>query len=473
MNGNDRLERKQARAARIPWGAIALSFVFLFNPNVSIIDPLPDFIGHIILSLSLVKLSLVCDGLTDARRAFERMILIDGAKLLALLWVFGIEATSERNSSLMLWSFVFGFLEIAFLAPAFVKLFNGLTELGNFHKNTAIHGSNKPGGHSYTDKLKKLSVFMVVFKAVMAFLPELADLSNSSYDETSVFINIYRYIGIMRALCFVPALAVGTVWLVKALRYVSRIRADKVFCRSVEDTYREKILPKDGIFTVRNVKAATWFLVAAAVLTIDFELDGVNIFPDILVLVFLALSFVYFRKATKLSVKLPAIMMGLYGISTVFADAADMYYHNNYTYSAMERSSEAFKHYLVYVGAVALKGILFVGLLAVVFLRVRKIIDEHTGYVRGKEIHSEGEQARILEIHNELGKNFIRALDAAIIYVISDILCSFYGLFYAFANRNMGWFSVVNIACAILFIGMTVRAVSELREAVQTKYMLE
>ncbi|MBP3370424.1 MAG: hypothetical protein J6L85_06700 [Clostridia bacterium] len=473
MNGSSSLAKKEKYAARIPWGAIALSFVFFFNPNVSIVDPLPDFIGHIILSLSLVKLSLVCEGLTDARRAFERMILIDGAKLLALLWVFGIEATSERNSSLMLWSFVFGFLEIAFLAPAFVKLFDGFTELGNFHKNTAIHGSSKPGGHSYTDKLKKLSVFLVVFKAVMAFLPELADLTNASYDETSAFIGIYRYIGIMRALCFVPVLAVGIVWLAKALRYVSRIKADKILCESVENTYREKILPKDGIFTVRHVKIATWFFVVAAVLTIDFELDGVNIFPDILVLGFVILSFVYFCKSTKLSFKLPTVMMALYGVSAVLADLADTYYHGRYTYSSMETSSEVFMIYVFYVVAVALKGAIFVGLLAVIFLQLRRVIEGHTGYVRGKEIHSDGEEARILEIHNELSKNFIRVLDVAIVYVLSDILCALYGAFYAFANRNMGWFSIINVACAILFIGMSVRAVSDLREAVQTKYMLE
>ena len=124
--------KKNKRNARIPWSAIALAFVFFFNPNINIVDPLPDVFGHIILALSLVKLSMVCPALTDARRAFERMILIDGAKILALLWVFGIEVTSERNSSLMLWSFVFGMLEIGFLAPAFVKLYRCAQKIQRF-----------------------------------------------------------------------------------------------------------------------------------------------------------------------------------------------------------------------------------------------------------------------------------------------------------------------------------------------------
>ena len=465
--------KKHNKTAKIPWNAIMLAFVFIFNPNISIIDPLPDIFGYIILSASLVKLSMICDGLTDARRAFERMILIDGAKILALLWVFGIEATSERNSSLLLWSFVFCALEIAFLVPAFSKLFDGFSELGNFHVNTSIHASKCVGGHSYTDKLKKLSVFFVIFKAVMAMLPEFMVLATSDYNEGSLFFGLYRYIGVVRGFCFVPVMIVGVVWLAKAVSYFNRIKADKVFCNSVSATYSERVLPKEGIFAIRNVKIATWLFVVATVLTFDFELDGVNIFPDILVLAFIIPSFLYFAKSVKLSWRAYAVSAVLYGVASLLSMASYSYYHANYTYNAMEKSQEAFFAYLFYVGSVALQGILFVCMLAVFINAVRKVIDTHTGYVLGREIESEGEKLRIAEVHNELVKNFVHVLDVAVLYVLSDILNSLYGAVYAFADKNMGWFGIINALCAIFFIAVSVRAVSELREAVQTKYMLE
>ena len=465
--------RMEKRSARIPWGAFAIAFVFIFNPNVSVVDVLPDFLGYIILSLSLVKLSFVCDGLADARRAFERMILIDGAKILALLWVFGIEVSSERSSSMLLWSFVFGVLEIAFLMPAFCKLFDGLSELGNFHANTSIHGSRRVGGHSYTDKLKKLTVFFVIFKAVMALLPELADLTNASYDETSAFFDMYRYIGVMRGLCFVPVLIVGIVWLSRSICYFSRIKADTALTDSVERAYREKVIPKDGLFAIRNVKIATWFFVVSAILTIDFKIDGVNIFPDILVVGFMIFALLYFYKSTKISVMPCAVALGAYGISAVLCEFADTYFHNNYTYHAIDKSDEAFSWYIAYVASVAIKGILFVVMLVILVNLIRKIIVKHTGFVLGKEINSEGESKRIAEVHSDLTKGFIRIIDIAIVYVFSDVLCSLYGAFYAYMSKNMGWFSVLNIVIAIIFIAMSVRAVSDLREAVQTKYMLE
>ena len=166
-------------------------------------------------------------------------------------------------------------------------------------------------------------------------------------------------------------------------------------------------------------------------------------------------------------------MMALFGISTLLSDAADKYFHANYSYIAIEKSNAALVAYFVYVGAVALKGILFVSTLAVAFKEIRKVIVEHTGYVLGKEINTEGEKERTLEVQNELYKSFTRIVDVAIIYVLSDVLYSLYGAFYAFMDKNLGYLSIINIICGIVFIGITVKAVDELREAVQTKYMLE
>ena len=452
---------------------MALAFVFLFNPNISVVDVLPDFFGYIILALALLKVSMLCEGLAEARRAFERLILVDGAKILSMVWIFGVNSSNDRTSSLLLWSFVFGVIEMIFVLPAYIKLFDGFSELGNFHENTAIHGSRRRGGASYTDKMKIFSVAFAVLKAAMCVLPELAALGNTSYDEGSAFFNLYRYIGVMRGLCFIPVLVIGGVWLVFVIRYFLRIRADKTFCDSVSAAYSERVMPKRGLFTVRNVRVATWFFVAAMVLTLDIKLEDVNIFPDVLIVALLAISFAFFCKTTRLSKTAPIVMMVIFGISTVLSAVADKYFHANYTYNAIEKSSVALVTYFVYVGTVALEGILFVCTLAVVFKEIRKVIGEHTGYVLGREIDTEGERERAAEVQKELYKSFTRIVDVAIVYVLSDVLYSLYGAFYAFMDKNLGYLSIINIVCGIIFIGMTVKAVDELREAVQTKYMLE
>lgn len=466
-------QKKSKREAQIPWIAFSVAFLFIFNPNISIVDLLPDFFGYIILSVSLVKLSMISEGLVEARKAFERMIIIDGAKLLALIWVFGIDVSSARSSSLLLFSFVFGVFEIIFLAPAFIKLFEGFGELGNFHVNTSIHGSKKNGGKSYTEKIRKFSVFFVSFRAIMTLLPELSDLTNVNEMQQANHVSIYRYIGVMRMFCFIPVLIVGVVWLVKALAYFARIRSDKVFCESVELAYEQKIIPKEGIFVIRNVKIATWLFVAAMVLSFDIKLEGSNIFPDFLILLFFIPSFAYVCKTASIKKNSTIVASALFLLSSVASIVSELYYHENYTYNIMEKSSEAFFAYLIYVGAVALQGVLFIVLLTSFSNDVRKVIVAHTGYVQGKKSEESGEDARIAEFHKELGKDFSHMLDAAIVYVLSDIAKALYGAVYAFMDKNWGWLGLVNIVCGIFFIMMVVRAVSNLREAVQTKYMLE
>ena len=104
---------------------------------------------------------------------------------------------------------------------------------------------------------------------------------------------------------------------------------------------------------------------------------------------------------------------------------------------------------------------------------LKNVVFEHTGYVRGKEIESEAERKQILAVQKCLNKNFSVLVDFALLCALAETFASLYGAFYAFLNKNFGWMTLITTACGLLLVGMTVKAVSELKEAVQTKYMLE
>ena len=464
---------KLAKKKNISWGSFAIAFVFLFNPNIAVIDPLPDIFGYVILSILLTKPAMISESLYDAKRAFERMIIVDAGKLLSILWVFGIDAVSERNTSLLLWTFVFGVLEALFAIPAYMKLFEGLSSLGNFYPNTSLHGKKKERSKSYTDSIKIFSVFFVVFKAVFTCLPELTVLGASTYDESSRFLELYRYIGVIRVLCALPVIVVGVAWLVSAVRYFVRVSRDTAFVESINDAYMQKRLNKTGAFVIKDVKIATAFLVIASVLTLDFNLDGINVIPDVFVVAALGISLYYFSKAVRIKKILPIVIFLLYTAATLFEDYARYYFANNYYYNAINKNEEAFVFYIITVVAVAVEGFLLVLMYFAMTRSVRSVIIEHTGYVLGKEIKSEGEQKQIEIVQKRLSKNFSIVTDVVVLCVLADSFGSLYGAFYAFLNRNFGWMSLISLACGFLLIGMTVKAVSELNEAVQTKYMFE
>lgn len=470
MNG---ILKSSKSKIKMPWIMLATAFIFIFNPNISIVDVFPDFIGYIIISVALTRPSMISETLADAKKSFDRMILIDIGKYFALVWVFGIDSLSERASSLLLWSFVFSVLETIFLIPSYLKLFKGLSDLGDYYENVSIHKSSGKSGKSYTEKTRTFTLFFIIFKAVMCVLPELADFGNLADYQAHSTVNLYRYIGVMRFLCCVPVVIVGIVWLINIMRYFVRISKDTAFNSAINEHYQTAVLPKKGLFTIRHIKTASWFFVASAVLTLDFTLEDVNVLPDVLVVALIIPSFVYFCKTASLNKRGTYAFTALYGIFAVISSVVKTVYLNNYTYNAMDRDVTAFTIYMGYVVAVALQGIFFVLMLSSFVKQLKSVVSQNTGYVLGKEINTEREKKRIEAVHLELNKEFSQILNVAVIYVISDVFYSLYGAMYAFLRKDFGFLGVVNIACGFWFVGMAVRALDDLKDAVKTKYMLE
>lgn len=463
-----------AEKKQIPWGLFLIAFIFLFNPNIAIFDFLPDFIGYIILSVALTKLAMVNDTMYEAKRAFERMIVVDVAKIVAIFWIFGIASVSEQNTSMLLWSFVFGVLEILFAVPAYVKLFEGFSTLGDFHSNFCIHGRKKASQKkSYTQKIKSFSIFFVIFKAALTCLPEFSVLETVAYDETSNFSVLYQYIGVMRGFCFIPVLIVGIVWLVIAVKYFLRIKSDVGFVKEIDEAYSSKKITRTGMFFVRDVKIATLFFVVGSILSLDFYFENVNFVPDILVTVAFALALFYFSKVVQIKKTFAVTTLAIFSVLSLLEDGLRYYFFDKFYYNAINKNAEALYIYIAIVVTVAVKGIVL-ALTYYAFARVIKtVIKEHTGYVLGKEIHTDGEQHQIAVVQKRLYKNFMRLVDFAAVCVLADLFYSLYGAFYAFLDRNFGWMSIISIASGLILVGMTIKAVAELREAVQTKYMLQ
>ena len=248
---------------------------------------------------------------------------------------------------------------------------------------------------------------------------------------------------------------------------------DNDFIESLNKEYSQRKITKNGAFVIKDVKIATVFMVLASIFSIDFNMDGINILPDILVVVLLGIALIYFSRAAKIKKAFLVTVFSLFTVATVFEDFIRYYFAENYYYNAINKNAEAFNVYLITVIAVAVEGILLVLIYFAMAKALREVVKDHTGYVLGKEIESEGEKKQILAVQKQLNKNFTVLVDFAVICALADTFGSLYGAFYAFLNKNLGWMSLLSIACGLLLVGMTVKAVSELREAVQTKYMLE
>jgi len=442
-----------------------LSLIFLFNPNITIVDPLPDFIGYILLCIAIYRLADIGDGVGDAYNAFKKMILVDAGKWLAVLWVFGMTVPSERNSSLLLWTFVFAVLEMIFLLPAYKKLFEGLTQIGYLFPSRAIFGTNEK--RSRTDRMRNLTFVFVIVKAVFTFLPELADLTNSAYDETTnISVNLYRYIGLMRGMAFIPVFIVGVIWLISMALYYRAVASDTSLTSALSEKYKTSVLPRRGLFIRRNFR--TFFLIfsAALFLSADFRIDDINMIPDYLCAVVLIISIAFLKKYIDKGIVSTMILAVSHLCVSIAASILENNFFSEYYYSAIIKSDEVRSAYILMSSVNALKSILFLIVIYSVYRMLLRSIELHTGYVEGTGTWDSGEKKLIVSVHSDLKRELIYPMAALILYVASDIC------FDIFAPK-VYFMGFINGICAIIFIALFIKALLSVQRGIDTKYMLE
>ncbi len=473
----------------INFSMIGMSMIFLFNPNVNIIDVLPDFIGYILLCIAITNFADINDTMSEALQMFKKLIIIDAAKIVAILWVFGLSVISERNSSLMLWSFAFGVLEIVFAAPAFAKLFAGITSLGYLHDNTSVLGTGHHGNKSRTDKIRQFTVIFIVLKATMSFLPELSDLTSTEYYENAGLFSLYRYIGIMRLLAFLPVLVVGVIWLINVLAYFKRVDNDKPFVEAIEEIYRERVGDKKGIFIKRNVSICFWLLIIAVFFSFDFRLENINMLPDFISAVLFICFFAFGAKKLKISYKIPILLSCAYFVASLSAYISEFLFYKEYFYSDIDRSMQAREAFILMSSTACASTLLFTSLCLISLFAVKKIIKEHTGVVSisGKETAA---QLKITqETHKELNKYIVICISVLAFYALTDISHIFLeDILASVSNLTVGIEALygellgyilkflvyaVNTLAPIGFIGSVFKLYFEVNEAVYSKYILE
>ena len=112
---------------------------FLFNPFITIVDFLPDFIGALLFVLALYKLRDMSDHMESARTGFLRFFWISLSRIPAFLIMFWVSHNfSAERSIILVFTFCYAVLETILLAFCFNSLFDGFIYVGERNEGTAI-----------------------------------------------------------------------------------------------------------------------------------------------------------------------------------------------------------------------------------------------------------------------------------------------------------------------------------------------
>lgn len=450
----------------VGWSGLVWAFVFLMNPDIGILDILPDFIGYIIFCASIAKIADIDDSISEAHGLLQKMIYVSIAKFVALFVVFGLLPPTDRSVGMLLFAFVFTVFELIYVFPAIVKLTDGILYLSVRHEGTAAYtpsGLLKKRGYqrTITEKVRRLSVIFVIAKAACRTLPEFASLTEQTFDSTAgsslyLYTNIFRMLGVLAELVFM------LIWFIPTVRYIRLIKQDSVFVGNLERKYAAEIQSKPDRPARRAIKAAFFCFGAAAVFIPDMYFDSINVLPDTLSALCVILGLWMVRKHIKGWQKV-SVIAAVYAVVSAAALVLDYRFRFKFYPESILRDIKAYNLYAVYCGVRGLSELVFVALVfALLWIIMKNIITGHTGFV-ATGAYDQTEKIRVL--HEELSRRLIVPAVFAGLSALTDIVSMF-----LINTADFMW--LIEFLISALFAFFMIRLMMEIDEQIEHKYML-
>lgn len=244
--------------------------VFLFSPDISLFDFLPDFIGWSLIALGLVRLADIEMRAEDARNAAKRMILISLVKAVLALFTFRFS-----SSDLLLASFAYAIVEIITVFPFVRELCTGLD-----------YCAMRVDAPLDSDRINLAKWYLYVFFAVkntLAVAPSAVSLFDSrmtgDYSADTWFIDFDAAMRVLMVFSFFLSAVIFIVMLAFFIPFWRNIAKDRDLNSKMAEHRRVTVLEVPSRMLRKNTGLVLSLFAPVPVFFFDFYLDGIDVLP--------------------------------------------------------------------------------------------------------------------------------------------------------------------------------------------------
>ena len=378
-------KKKSMRTLRYKW--LAFAFVMLFNPNIQLIDLLPDFIGFFILAKFLEKAADAAPYFEEAREAFLKLGFVNLFKFPALILVRAVRSHNTLdNDILALMTLVFAVLEIIYLIPAIKNLFDALSYLGERGNAESLIKSDSLIS---TDALRSFTLAFAILKSLLYTLPEFLKLTRSvEIGTTTSMLTGSRYYPWAVVASLLIGFVFGGIWLSRILRYSKRIKLEGKFYSSLESLADENSYAAyEKRVTERSRNRVFLMFILAAVCSVDLtfsDFNSINLLPAFVfgLLFTLGLMGLVKHNGSK-KMRIPVLVSGiLYNAVAIVKYVYTFKFLDNYGYSELlyDANTEAVKLYKAVEILAIFEVVLYLALALLFYILMKQYADTHLGH---------------------------------------------------------------------------------------------
>ncbi len=466
------LSQKKVRFGKYMGLGMALcSSFFLFNPDMALVDVLPDFIGYVLLTLSLRHWRDLSPHFESAWKKFRILAVVASIKFISFLWVFGgLTSALERPTMMLLLSFSCAVVEMIWGIPAWRALTEGFvihsqTAEGEYPLREKGARLGRPG-RNVSVLFRNATIFFMIAKAFFSNIAEFAVLSTHSYDDTAF--DWYDFIGLFRTVALFFGIIIGVVWLVRAVIFFRGLMLDGALVESAKKKYETLVLPNSGLFRRRDISFLLGLISLAALCTPDFYLDNINIIPDALTAILLAWAFLRLKPYYK-NYLVGLAMSAVYLVFSVWGAISSYIYVSDSWVAKTWEDPDIFADFMAMYPIRVVEAAMMLATVIIALRGVKAVIKGHCGYVP-TTMDEAYRTSRLEAIHKEVGAKVTLCLGLAVLATVTGALYEFI-LSLDILISEIWW--LINFAASLGFFGSTLYMMSAVNEEVESRYMLD
>lgn len=447
---------------------ILAGLLFFINPNVSVLDVLPDFVGAALVIAGFMHLAEIDERAKSAQKALMILAFVNGIRCLSLLLL----TESDGTVWPLIFTFVFGAGEATLFIYGMLKLYAGITYQAMRRDCPAVYTG-------FT-ALNGLTALVAVLKGLLCFLPELTELTSDfgtvdSNSSGNVQISEFVYT-VLTTINVVVVLLYSVGWWAYILKFFKTVGKSGNFLQKVEEIYFEEVGSKHQVLTYRALKDADKLFLVGLIFLFPLRLDGTDLLPDFVAAALLLLAVLRLKNLYPREGRRALILGGVYALlatgewigEMIFNSGMVIDYDSGYYTSVstvLLRHPEKLTGYFILVGVSVFKYIVLALFLFMICRLFSPVISEHTG--TAYELSGEMSAKKSKEIRRKL-----RAFRTAL--TVLSFFCAGAGIVHRLFRMFLDSMAVqyVEIAAVLVLLVAFLAFLSKLEEGIDNKYYM-
>ena len=283
-------------------GFILAGLLFFLNPNILVLDILPDFIGAILILYGLAHSAEIDERIRCTRKTLYTLLWVSLGRFLCTFLAPIIDP--KEYTWFLVFAFCFGLGEAYLFCRAMWDLDSGLTYLSIHSNHNDIYKST--GGTAVG-----MTVVFTAVKTVFSILPALTYLVTDYGTVTETRTNWTFVMWMLMAINILLVTVYGILWYIRMVKFWKPLK-NSAFISEVEARYEREYLSVRPLTVYRDFHRVALLLVAGLFFAIPLRLDGIDYLPDVVAGVLFIYAGRFLRRMYDHAARSTAILAAVY-----------------------------------------------------------------------------------------------------------------------------------------------------------------